>query len=49
MEFNKNWLNPLLVIRCFIEAHKEYRRHQKEEKEYRLKMKQGSKKDKKEK
>ena len=46
MNFNKNWLNPFLVLSCLIEAHREYSKRQKEEKEYQLKMKQGSKKDK---
>lgn len=44
MNFNKNWLNPFLVLSYLIEAHKEYSKRQKEEKEYRLKVKQGSKK-----
>lgn len=46
MNFNKNWLNPFLVLSCLIEAHREYSKRQKEEKEYQLKVKQGSKKDK---
>ena len=44
MSFNKNWLNPFLVLSCLIEAHREYSKRQKEEKEYQLKVKQASKK-----
>ena len=47
MEFNKNWLNPLLVLSCLIECRKERKRIEKEKKEYQLKKKQyTSKKDK---
>lgn len=49
MNFNKNWLNPLLVLSCLIECRKERKRIEKEEKEYRLKLKQGFKKVRKEK
>lgn len=47
--FNKNWLDPLFVLSCLIECRKERKRIEKEEKEYKLKLKQGCKKDRKEK
>lgn len=31
--FNKNWLNPLLVVRCLIECRRERRRHEKDTRE----------------
>ena len=46
MEFNKNWLNPFFVINCLIQCRQERKRREKEIRDYELKKKQGSNKQK---